>query len=158
MDRTSPKPQDILRSTSAARFNMRKDVSCYEFHCPKCHGPIMLPLDALERQFPDREDRPNDDFPLALVCVPCKRVDIYSPQQSSPYFDHEMLSKEWSPSGETALGAMLLCGGKGCQFRVALLETWTRGTTLQEKIDARTIWERKHLRCPYGHPIHWPWL
>src|ERR1039458_10657168 len=86
---------------------MAEQVQHFVFVCrgkingENCRTPIMLPDDAFERQFPDRAVRPSDDYPVALLCWRCKRVDIFSPLQNSPYYDPDSHNIECFPTGDT---------------------------------------------------------
>ncbi len=142
---------------------MGQPVPCFVFFCrgkvrdEDCRMPIMLPDGAFERQFPNLEVRPNDDCPVALLCWRCKRVDIFSPQQSSPYYDPGWQKKECFLTGDTEFLLPLQCEGGNCEFRVPLFVTWSVGTTVAEKEDALRTLQGEHLRAPDGHSIYWPW-
>ena len=110
--------------------------------------PIMLPDGAFERQFPNLEVRPNDDCPVALLCWRCKRVDIFSPQQSSPYYDPGWQKKECFLTGDTEFLLPLQCEGGNCEFRVPLFVTWSVGTTVAEKEDRLRTLLGEHFAPP----------
>lgn len=137
-------------------------IRCFVFTCrgkigdEDCRMPIMLPVGAFERQFPNRAAQPNDVFPVALLCWRCKRLDIYTPQQNSPYFDPGWQSKECFPNGDTEFLLPLQCEGGNCEFRAPLFVTWNADTTVEEKERAMKTWKGGHLRAPDGHRIHWP--
>jgi len=142
---------------------MVEPTECFVFLCRgkihdrDCRMPIMLPADAFERQFPNQAVQPKDDYPVALLCWRCKRVDIYSPLQNSPYYDPGWQKKECFPAGDTEFLLSLQCEGGNCEFRAPLFVTWSTDTTVEEKECAVKTWQGTDLHAPDGHSIHWHW-
>ena len=138
---------------------MTESVLCYEFHCKTawCPAPIMLPIDTFERIFPYRGMSANDDHSVVLICDPCKHANIYSPDESSLYYDPKMERVLWVPGAVPEILLPLECAGANREFRIALVVTWNEGRTVQEKSEIAKTWIGGHLECPNRHPIHWPW-
>lgn len=141
---------------------MTEFCQCFVFFCRgkisdrDCRMPIMLPVDVFERQFPNRAAQSTTDCPVALLCWHCKRVDIYSPHESSPYYDPAMLSKECFLTGDTECLSQLRCEGGNCEFRAPLFVTWSADTTVEEKERALGSWKWGNTGAPDGHSIFWP--
>lgn len=135
---------------------MSATVSFSEFRCRTCRAPIKLPDDALQQRFHGLAAQLHTDFPVALVCV-CERVDIFSSQLGSPYYDPNWRHITSFRDGKTEWLSTLLCKGEWNEFRVPLLVTWTGDFTVQEKIDRANTWVGDTLFCPVGHRIFWPW-
>jgi len=132
-------------------------VPCSMFICRTCRAPIKLPDDALKQRFLGLAAQLNNVFPVALVCVVCKRVDVFSSQLGSPYYDPNWRHITSLQDGKTEWLSTLLCKGDENEFRVPLLVTWTADFTVQEKMDRTNTWHGDNMLCPGGHPIFWPW-
>jgi|SRR5580698_4046271 hypothetical protein len=136
---------------------MPAKVPCSVFLCRTCHAPIKLPDEALKQRFLGLTAQLGNDFPVALVCIVCKRVDIFSSQPGSPYYDPNWRHISSFRDGKTEWLSTLLCKGEENEFRVPLLITWTTDFTVHEKMDRATTWHGNNMLCPVGHPIFWPW-
>jgi hypothetical protein len=117
----------------------------------------MLPLDDFERLVPGRGGLPTNDRPVILVCILCKHANIYSPLESSPYYDPGWQRIQCFRGGATDRVVTLKCVGENNEFQAPLVVTWIDGMTEGEKIERAEPWIGGHLKCPAGHAIPWPW-
>jgi hypothetical protein len=136
---------------------MPATVPSTQFICRKCGAPIKLPDDVRNQRFLGCADEFTDASPAALLCIVCKRVDIFSSQSSSPYYDPNSRQVTSFRDGKTEWLSTLLCEGELDEFRVPLLVTWPPDLTVQEKMERAKTWNGTGLQCPAGHRIFWPW-
>ena len=132
-------------------------VLCFAFPCKECQVPILLPVDIFDRLFPHRGVPANNDLSTALVCDSCKKVDIYSPNKRSQYYDSKVRRVPCFCSGETDVFLLLQCAGEMSEYRVPLVVTWIYGRRAEEKPIIAKSWIGGHMKCPNGHKIQWPW-
>lgn len=141
--------------SSPAEMSVR--VPCTMFLCRTCHAPIKLPDEALKQRILGFSGQLSNESPVALVCIVCKHVGIFSSQLDSPYYDPNWRQTTSFREGKTEWLSTLLCKGEENEFRVPLLVTWPPDLTVQEKIDRANMWHGEGLQCPAGHLVFWPW-
>lgn len=134
---------------------MPEYVRCLVFPCLNCGLPILHPLDDFERLVPNQADSPSGDCAVILVCEPCKRANIYSPLQSSPYF-RGMGHRDCFRNGASDRICTLRCEGEANEFQAPLVVTWIGEPTGADKQARSESWTGGHLRCAAGHAIPWP--
>src|SRR5947209_9276795 len=84
----------------------------YEFHCKNCKGPIVLHAETLGRPFEPQGIQTNSFHSLAVPCFLCKRVEIYSPDRSSPHHDKTLRVVSPAHVAETEFLGLLECDDK----------------------------------------------
>ena len=138
-------------------LRMAQSVLCYEFHCPKYRASIKRRHDDLEQRCLGLAPRPTGIFPVALVCIVCSRIDIYSPDPSSLQFDPSVRTRSLPlPVAHQDWLHTLTCVGGSEEFQVPILSIKTGKTTERERFERAKEWTGEHLRCPAGRSFLWP--
>jgi hypothetical protein len=123
------------------------------FLCKNCSTPIWLHLDRLGLPFEDQADLPTPIPSVAVACIACRRVEIYSPFPESRDYSHDGQVLLAEPRGNTVRLAFAQCEDKFCEARLPLFVDWPEGIKMPWVREQIESWDWKGLKCPNEHVL-----